>query len=128
MQSSPGSQEGSLLTLSERLVIGLDVGDIDTAKRLVDQLAELEPIFKIGFHTLFSGGLDLAADLLDLVEAGVATEASDALSSKPIRRKLRAVESFLSVFRSFLAPLPLRRLSSGAIGVVFPFLELLLFL
>ena len=51
------------LSLSERLVLALDVDTIDTAKRLVDDLADLGPVFKIGFHTLFSGGLDLAADL-----------------------------------------------------------------
>ena len=59
MQSSPSSS----FTLSERLTIALDIGEIDAVKKLVDDLADLQPIFKIGFHTLFSGGLDLAADL-----------------------------------------------------------------
>ena len=51
------------LTLGERLVIALDVSDLDRARALVDQLQPLQPIFKIGYHSLFSGGLDLAKDL-----------------------------------------------------------------
>ncbi len=44
-------------------MVALDVADLDQAKALIDQLADLGPIFKFGFHTLFSGGLDLARDL-----------------------------------------------------------------
>ena len=51
------------LTLEERLVVALDVGHMDAAKALVDELADLGPVFKFGYHTLFNGGLSLAADL-----------------------------------------------------------------
>lgn len=51
------------LTLSERLVIALDVSDMTAARHLVDTLHPLEPIFKIGYHSLFGGGLALAQDL-----------------------------------------------------------------
>ncbi len=53
----------SSLTLGERLVIALDISDLDRARALVDQLADLGPVFKIGYHSLFSGGLELAQDL-----------------------------------------------------------------
>ena len=51
------------LTLAERLIVALDVHDLDQARALVDQLHPLAPVVKIGFHSLFSGGLDLARDL-----------------------------------------------------------------
>lgn len=54
---------GANLQLEERLVVALDVGHMDAAKALLDQLADLAPVFKFGYHTLFNGGLALAADL-----------------------------------------------------------------
>jgi len=51
------------LSLAERLVVALDVSDIDGAKALVDDLADMGLVFKIGYHSLFSGGLELAQDL-----------------------------------------------------------------
>lgn len=53
----------SSLSLSERLVVALDVKDLNQARGLVDQLADLGLVFKIGYHSLFSGGLELAQDL-----------------------------------------------------------------
>ncbi len=62
LDAAPDPQRGSL-SLAERLVVAVDVADSDQAKALIDQLADLGPIFKFGFHTLFGGGLDLARDL-----------------------------------------------------------------
>ena len=57
------NQENAPLSLNERLVIALDVATVDRARALAAELADLGPIFKIGYHTLFSGGLSLAQDL-----------------------------------------------------------------
>ena len=52
------------LLLNERLIVALDVSNMDQACSLVDSLAPLGPVFKIGYHSLFSGGLQLAQDLV----------------------------------------------------------------
>ena len=51
------------LALGERLVVALDLADLDAVNRLVATLIPLQPIFKFGYHNLFSGGLALAHDL-----------------------------------------------------------------
>ncbi|MGB0784566.1 MAG: orotidine-5'-phosphate decarboxylase [Alphaproteobacteria bacterium] len=56
-------QESVNLSLSDRLIVAMDVRDLDKAKRLVDELTDLSPVFKFGYHNIFSGGLDLARNL-----------------------------------------------------------------
>lgn len=48
----------------ERLIVGLDVQTVDQARALVDRLGDAACHYKIGHALQFTGGLDLARDLV----------------------------------------------------------------
>ena len=43
----------------DRLIVALDVPDVEEAKALIDRLGESVSIYKIGLELLFSGGFKL---------------------------------------------------------------------
>lgn len=47
----------------DRLIVALDLPDVDSAGALVDALDEAVSFYKIGYALAFSGGLELARDL-----------------------------------------------------------------
>ncbi len=47
----------------DRLIVALDVPDVEEAKVLIDRLGESVSIYKIGLELLFSGGFALAQEL-----------------------------------------------------------------
>ncbi|MGA7546503.1 MAG: orotidine-5'-phosphate decarboxylase [Methyloceanibacter sp.] len=48
----------------DRLIVALDVPSVDEARALVDTLGDSVGIYKIGLELLFSGGFQLARDLI----------------------------------------------------------------
>jgi orotidine-5'-phosphate decarboxylase len=48
----------------EKLIIALDVVSCDDARRLVDHLGDEASFYKIGYRLAFSGGLELARELI----------------------------------------------------------------
>ncbi|MBP0437492.1 orotidine-5'-phosphate decarboxylase [Tianweitania sediminis] len=48
----------------DRLIVGLDVPDIRTATQVVGELGNTVGYFKIGYQLVFTGGLELARDLV----------------------------------------------------------------
>lgn len=50
-------------TPRDRLIVALDVPDVESARRLVDRLGDRVTFYKIGLELLFGGGLDLAQEL-----------------------------------------------------------------
>lgn len=48
---------------SDKLIVAIDVPDYDAARDLVNALGDTVSFYKIGLELLFSGGLDLAAEL-----------------------------------------------------------------
>lgn len=48
---------------SDKLIVAIDVPDYDSARDLVNGLGNAVSFYKIGLELLFSGGLDLAAEL-----------------------------------------------------------------
>lgn len=49
--------------MSDRLIVALDVPKADDARRLVEVIGDTVTFYKIGLELVFSGGLDLAAEL-----------------------------------------------------------------
>lgn len=47
----------------DRLIVALDLPDVETARGVVGELGETVGFYKIGYHLAFRGGLDLARDL-----------------------------------------------------------------
>ena len=105
------SHESAPLSLSERLVIAMDLADLDQVKRLVDQLADLGPVFKFGYHGLFSGGLDLAKDLarqgikifLDAKLHDIPNSVARAVAAHPARDRERRTGTARRVARNIPA-------------------------
>jgi orotidine-5'-phosphate decarboxylase len=52
------------VSVSESLIVALDVPTIDAAKQIVDELGDLVSFYKIGMQLQFAGGLRLAEDLV----------------------------------------------------------------
>ncbi|AQX20118.1 orotidine-5'-phosphate decarboxylase [Bartonella sp. WD16.2] len=50
--------------MRERLIVGLDVPDIKQAEKLITQLGDWVSWYKIGYQLFFSGGMELAKDLI----------------------------------------------------------------
>ncbi|EJF91363.1 orotidine-5'-phosphate decarboxylase [Bartonella melophagi] len=50
--------------MRERLIVGLDVPDIKQAEKLIIQLGDRVSWYKIGYQLFFSGGMELAKDLI----------------------------------------------------------------
>ncbi|ENN91276.1 orotidine-5'-phosphate decarboxylase [Bartonella bovis] len=50
--------------MRERLIVGLDVPDIKQAEKLIMQLGDYVSWYKIGYQLFFSGGMELAKDLI----------------------------------------------------------------
>ncbi|MBA9083208.1 MULTISPECIES: orotidine-5'-phosphate decarboxylase [Bartonella] len=50
--------------MRERLIVGLDVPDIKQAEKLIMQLDDCVSWYKIGYQLFFSGGMELAKDLI----------------------------------------------------------------
>ncbi|WP_208541700.1 MULTISPECIES: orotidine-5'-phosphate decarboxylase [Bartonella] len=50
--------------MRERLIVGLDVPDIKRAEKLIMQLGDCVSWYKIGYQLFFSGGMELAKDLI----------------------------------------------------------------
>ena len=48
----------------DRVILALDLSDVDDARRLVDQLDDSISFYKIGYQLGFAGGLTLASDLV----------------------------------------------------------------
>ncbi|ACT56926.1 orotidine-5'-phosphate decarboxylase [Candidatus Liberibacter asiaticus] len=48
----------------KRLVVGLDLPTVKEAERIVSILSDTVSFYKIGYHLSFSGGLELARDLI----------------------------------------------------------------
>ncbi len=48
----------------ERLILALDVPSVDEARRIADETAGAVGLYKIGHQLAFTGGLDLARDLI----------------------------------------------------------------
>lgn len=51
------------IPLDERVIVALDVSDIEAARRLVNQLEGVTNFYKIGYQLAYSGGLSLAREL-----------------------------------------------------------------
>jgi orotidine-5'-phosphate decarboxylase len=49
----------------DRLIVALDVPNVEEAKTLIDRLGDSVGVYKIGLELLFSGGFALAKDLTD---------------------------------------------------------------
>lgn len=49
--------------MRDRLIVGLDVADIQQAEKLVEELGDTIGFYKIGYQLLFAGGLDFARAL-----------------------------------------------------------------
>jgi len=47
----------------DRLIVGLDVPDVEIAEGLVNELGDAVSFYKIGYQLVFAGGLDLALEL-----------------------------------------------------------------
>ncbi len=47
----------------DRLIVALDVGDVDAARRLVERIGDWATFYKIGYRLAFAGGLPLVAEL-----------------------------------------------------------------
>ncbi len=47
----------------DRLIVALDVGDVDAARRLVERIGDGATFYKIGYRLAFAGGLPLVAEL-----------------------------------------------------------------
>ena len=52
------------MSASDRLIVGLDLGSIAEAEKVVRDLDGLVGFYKIGYRLVFSGGLELARDLV----------------------------------------------------------------
>ena len=50
---------------AERLIVALDVPSPDDARALIDKIGPAAGVYKIGLELLFTGGMDLARDLVD---------------------------------------------------------------
>jgi orotidine-5'-phosphate decarboxylase len=53
------------IALQERLIVALDVADVEQAQALVDELADGVSFYKIGLPLQFSGGIALARSLVE---------------------------------------------------------------
>ncbi|MEL6093975.1 orotidine-5'-phosphate decarboxylase [Bartonella schoenbuchensis] len=53
-----------VIMMRERLIVGLDVPDIKQAEKLITQLGDCVSWYKIGYQLFFSGGMELAKDLI----------------------------------------------------------------
>jgi orotidine-5'-phosphate decarboxylase len=51
-------------TMRDRLVVGLDVGSTEEARRVVDELGDTVSFYKIGYQLAFAGGLEFARALI----------------------------------------------------------------
>ncbi len=49
--------------LRDKMIVALDVPDVEQARRIVDQLGDTASFYKIGYRLAFAGGLALAEDL-----------------------------------------------------------------
>lgn len=52
------------MTIDDRLIVGLDLGSVAAAEQAVRDLDGLVNFYKIGYRLVFSGGLELARDLV----------------------------------------------------------------
>ncbi|TPW26485.1 orotidine-5'-phosphate decarboxylase [Pararhizobium mangrovi] len=51
--------------MRERLIVGLDVADVDAARAMAGRLGDAVSFYKIGHGLVFSGGLELARELIE---------------------------------------------------------------
>ncbi|GIL01781.1 MAG: orotidine 5'-phosphate decarboxylase [Alphaproteobacteria bacterium] len=51
-------------SMRERIIVALDVAQVDDARRLVDTLGEEVTFYKIGFQLALAGGIELARELV----------------------------------------------------------------
>jgi orotidine-5'-phosphate decarboxylase len=52
------------MTPNQRIIVALDVPNLDEARALVTKLGDSVGVYKIGLELLFAGGLDLARELI----------------------------------------------------------------
>ena len=52
------------LAPNERIVVALDVADLDEARKLVAKLSDSVGVYKIGLELIYRGGLGFAEDLV----------------------------------------------------------------
>ncbi|HEY8565696.1 MAG TPA: orotidine-5'-phosphate decarboxylase [Beijerinckiaceae bacterium] len=52
------------LDARDRLIVALDMGDADEARRLVDRVGDAAGVYKIGYRLGFAGGIALAQELI----------------------------------------------------------------
>ncbi|MCV6602224.1 MAG: orotidine-5'-phosphate decarboxylase [Cohaesibacter sp.] len=55
----------SSLSPRDRLIVPLDVPNLDEARTIIDDLGESVSFYKIGYQLGYAGGFDLARDLID---------------------------------------------------------------
>lgn len=53
------------IDVNDRLIVGLDVANVNEAERMVNKLSPVVNFYKIGHQLAFTGGLDLAKDLIN---------------------------------------------------------------
>ncbi|MFZ5617920.1 MAG: orotidine-5'-phosphate decarboxylase, partial [Pseudomonadota bacterium] len=51
------------MNTSDRLIVALDLPDVDEARRMIDRIGAASNFYKIGYQQMPIGGLDLARDL-----------------------------------------------------------------
>lgn len=102
-------------TARERLIVALDVPTVDEARRIADETQGVVGLYKIGHQLAFTGGLDLARDLiargeqvfLDLklldidntIEKGVASVASLGVSMLTVHAYPKAMAAAVRAAR-----------------------------
>lgn len=59
-----GGGKGRAIPLAERLIVALDLPDVEAARAMTERLGDAVCFYKIGHQLLFTGGLDLAQDLI----------------------------------------------------------------
>lgn len=50
--------------VQDRLIVALDVADVEAARKIIDRIGDGACFFKIGYRLGFAGGLDLARELI----------------------------------------------------------------
>ncbi|HSV00342.1 MAG TPA: orotidine-5'-phosphate decarboxylase [Roseiarcus sp.] len=60
----PKAAEATRLTPRDRLIVALDIPDVNHARRLVEELGESAAFYKIGMELAYGGGLPLVAELV----------------------------------------------------------------
>jgi orotidine-5'-phosphate decarboxylase len=59
------SQQDPTVSPKDRIIVALDVPDLDEARALIDKLGDSVGVYKIGLELIFAGGLALARALVD---------------------------------------------------------------